>query len=59
MIGADPIRSQRQCAECGGTVFYVATFLTLFTGYRKRMCRDCGHVDPDRVRIVPDSARVC
>jgi hypothetical protein len=60
MYGKKPIRSRRPCPQCGGPIYYVATFLTPFTGLRKRMCPDpkCGYVDPCKVKIVSDSAQV-
>jgi len=59
MFGKKPIRSRRFCPQCGESLYYVATFLTLFTGLRKRVCRnpDCRHEDAGKVKIVTDSAQ--
>jgi hypothetical protein len=52
MFCMKPFASRRPCPKCGGPLDYVATFLTLITGLRKRKCRDCGYVDATRVKIV-------
>jgi hypothetical protein len=49
-----PIASSRPCPSCGGKMHYVATLGTLLHGIRKRICTDCGFVDPQRVKIIDD-----
>jgi hypothetical protein len=53
------LRSRRFCPQCGESLYYIATFLTRFTGWRKRVCLnpECRHVDAGKVKIVIDSAQ--
>jgi hypothetical protein len=50
------IQSRSRCPLCDGTLYYVYTLGTLFTGKMKRVCRGagCHFVDPRRWRVYSD-----
>ena len=51
--GKTPIRSRSKCPQCGGPLYYIGTFLSFFTGKKKRVCLspNCDFVDRRRFKI--------
>ena len=49
-----PIRSRSKCPRCGSPLFYVDTFLTFFTGVKKRVClaANCSFEEARRFKFV-------
>ena len=53
-MSSSPLRSRAKCPRCGNALFYVATFMTFFTGEKRRVCRavNCSYKDAQRFKFV-------
>ena len=49
-----PIRSRSRCPHCGSALYYVSTFVTFFTGSKKRVClaANCSFEEARRFKFV-------
>jgi len=53
-MSSSPLRSRAKCPKCGNALYYVGTFLTFFTGQKRRICMaaNCSYKDAQRFKFV-------